>query len=503
MKNAALLLFLIVSFIPSGALPFTVKTTEEGIPLAWPSSRTTIFYTIGSDEAGLPSGLVKDIAGAFQSWEENSRGELAFIYGGNLENGEAVRDGKNTILWVTEGWAYGPDIAAISTTWPSEDGSGIEEVDIEFNGRDFDWSSPASPGILDTALHEIGHFLGVGHSFNPGAVMHETIGPPGAVRRAVSRDDIEALSFLYPPRERKVSRYDLPVLFYPRDFPGEPPILPPSPGLDPGPGRWVTALGSADFDEDGFRSEILASSRDDNGAKAIGGWEIPDEETGALRRLSLPEEISPAGEITALSGVDIDRDGISGEAAVLIRRDGGERIYFFNLDPAVAPAPEPIAMLALAAPPANNLIGMASLDADGDRVRDELLLLRAQPEGFALFLHDVPGPGEMIDATDPGIEIAVPGLQEGSRLLGLAVLDADGDGEERDPVLLELTPAGEYWLHAFRLVGPPGGPVSDLTYLTSARLPSLTAGVLPARMAALDLNRDGYYTELVIFTAAE
>ncbi|MFH1037069.1 MAG: matrixin family metalloprotease [PVC group bacterium] len=503
MKRAASIVFFLVCVFPAGVFPFTVKTSDEGTFLAWPPGRTTIFYMVGSRGTGSPSGLVGELARAFQSWEEKAQGEVSFIYGGDLENREALQDGVNTVLWVTDGWQYGPDIAAVSTTWPSGETGGIGEVDVEFNGRDFDWTSPGSPGVLETALHEIGHLLGVGHSFNPGAVMHDAVRPSGPVRRVLSRDDIEALLFLYPPLDRKVNRYDLPVLFYPRDFPGEPPILPPSAGLDPGPARWVTALGSADVDKDGYRSEILSSCRDGSGWKAIEGWELPDEATGALRRLFLPGEIAPAGEITAISGVDIDRDGISGEAAVLVRQDGGERLYFFPVDPAAGPAPEPVASLALAAPPANNLIGMASLDADGDRLRDELLVLRARAGGYSLHLHAAPGEGEAIEIPDPGVEIAVPGLQEGARLLGLAVLDADGDGEEKDLVFLELTSSREYWLHAFRLVGLPDRAVFDIAYLTSARLPGGAHTVLPAKMAALDLNRDGYYTELIIFSPAE
>ncbi len=94
----------------------------------------------------------------------------------------------------------------------------------------------------------------------------------------------------------------------------------------------------------------------------------------------------------------------------------------------------------------------------------------------------------------------MPGLQEGSYLLGLAVLDADGDGDDRDPVFLELTASGEYWLHAFRLIGPAGPAGYEIRYLTSALLPNGVSNVLPSRIAGIDANRDGYFNELIIFS---
>jgi hypothetical protein len=83
----------------------------------------------------------------------------------------------------------------------------------------------------------------------------------------------------------------------------------------------------------------------------------------------------------------------------------------------------------------------------------------------------------------------------------LAVLDADGDGVERDPVFLELTEAGEYWLHSFRLTQPEGKFGYQIEYLTSAQLEEAISGVLPARMTGVDLNRDGFFSELIIFSS--
>jgi hypothetical protein len=331
--------------------------------------------------------------------------------------------------------------------------------------------------------------------------MHATAGPSAAARQELSRDDIEALVFLYPPRTRELNRYDLPVLFYPRDFPNEPSGLPAIIGPDPGTGRWINTLGGVDFDGDGFHSELLAGCRGEDGWKGLEAWEITDDENDRYRRIDLSRPIQLPGEITAVSGIDFNRDGNGSEAAVLLRQNGREKIFFYDLNPAALKAPA--GSMAIISPPADNLIGMTGLDADGDQFRDELLILRAAEDEFVLYLHDIPLIGEDLQTRDPGIEISIPGLQENSILLGMAVLDADGDGIERDPVFLELTEEGEYWLHSFRLTGPEKESEYRIDYLTSAQLGEEISGVLPARMTGLDLNRDGFFSELIIFSSTK
>ncbi|MEA1927684.1 MAG: matrixin family metalloprotease [Candidatus Auribacterota bacterium] len=478
---------------------FTIKTGEDGKMLHWPGSRISIFYKLGTSKDTSSSEIIRKISAAFTEWEIKSEGELAFIYAGDSDKSESIRDGINGVIWIDEGWKYGEKVAAVSIIWPSNDGNSIDEVDIEFNGQDFDWSSPMSPGIGATALHEIGHLLGIGHSFNPGAVMHDITGSASTIRLKLSRDDLEALLFLYPGRDRELNRFDLPVLFYPKDFPGEPSILPAAEEPDPGSGRWISTLGGCDFDGDGFRNEVLASCRGRDGYKGLESWRETEFDSNIYQRTNSTQPIDIPGEITAVTGIDFDRDGLSSEAAVLIREETKEKLFFYDLG--ALPDDGYTASMAIASSAADNLIGMAELDADNDGSRDELLLLRAVTDGFSLYLHDIPLDGEQLDTPDPGIEIKIPGLQKNSALLGLAVLDADGDGVDKDPAFLELTAGGELWLHAFRLTGGEYKEDYRIRYLTSARLGKDISGILPARMTGLDINRDGFFNELIIFSS--
>ncbi len=498
MKNfTATALLISLALCAAGRLrAFTVETGDDDSFLFWPPERTAVFYRIGADGTAVPPESVEGMERAFVEWEDKSRGEITFICEGLLDEGRAVRDGHNTMVWTSRVWPYGSEIAAVSTLWPGTEPGRIEEVDIEFNARDYDWTLPGSPELLETALHEIGHLLGIGHSFNPGAVMHDRSYPDAAPRRALSRDDLEALAFLYPRREWKLFPYDLPVLFYPRAFPGEVPVSSPVSGFDPGPGRWITALGSIDISRNGFLSEVLTAVRDEEQRWSLSVWSpAPDGEDG-FRQLGPAREFPPPGEIRALAGVDYDRDGRSDEAAVLVRSGGGEEIFICRFDPA---GPGPKSVLSLVAPPAGNLIGMAALDPGSSGLRDGLLLLRSYPGRHSLFLHRLPLPGEAASAPDPGIEIPLPGLQAGSRILGLAVLDAEGFGRERDLVFIELDEAGDYWLHLFTLSGPAEGEGYDIVYRNSSRLPAPPLAVHPGRVTGLDLTGDGFYNHLIFY----
>lgn len=497
--TATILSFLLA--FSAGIFAFTIKTTANGRLLQWSPSRLAIFYRVAQAGVGKLPESIEAIDQAFTEWEIKSKGELEFVYAGQSEEEECIEDGINSILWVDTGWKYGNKIAAVSTIRPSNKEGTINEVDIEFNARDFDWSSFSSPGIRETALHEIGHLLGVGHSFNPGAVMHATAGPASKARQALSQDDVEALMFLYPPQTKQLNRYDLPVLFYPRDFPGEESELPPVTGPDVSLGGWIKTAGGMDFDGDGFRSELLVGGRRGDDWKILEVWELIENSGDNYQRIESPWSIQLTGDIKAISGIDINRDSIGSEVAILLRQGDREKLFFY--DPVSSTSMEPAGSLVLSSPPADNLIGMADLDADGDLFKDELLILRAEEDGFILYLHKIPFPGEYIEEPDVGIEVTIPGLHENSSLLGLAVLDADGDGREGDPVFLELTTEGEYWLHAFHLTAQDEIQGYRIEYLSSAQIPTSISGVLPSRMAGLDINQDGYFNELIIFSSED
>ena len=497
----SLIIFSLCFFSTGAVLAFTVKTSPEGDLRHWPEGDTAIFYVVGSAGEGSCSETVAALCRAFSVWEKSSGGDIKFIFQGRSEQESAQKDGSNVLVWVEEGWNYGTEAVAVSTSWYSPETGLIEEVDIEFNACDWSWSADEAEeglSIETVTLHEVGHLLGIDHSFNPGAVMHETFVPQGPLRKVLSGDDLEALQFLYPPASCRIAVCDLPVLFSPDDFPGEKSFR-LLPAVSSGAFSRALVLGSGDADRDGFFSELVSAAVDEAGDYSLVAGGIPRPWSGEFSPSIFRRRIAGKGEITGVAGIDIDRDGSVGEVAVLTRTGPNEMVYFYDAVPDAGASYEHLASCALAAPPANNVIGMTSPAAGKEKGADELVILRAVREGYSLYIYQIPQLWESTRNLRSGVELRLPGMSEGAKLLGLAALDTEGGGEREDLVVLEKTLSGELWVHAFRLSGDRDSSYV-LSYLNSARLPEMEGNLRPLRMTGLDFNRDGLRDELILFS---
>jgi matrixin len=125
-------------------------------------------------------------------------------------------DGQNNIYWVRN-WQQGSQV--IGVTWSSSlgacgtitDGTGRQwnldcksDADIEFNDRDYTWTTNGSSGtdVGSIAVHEYGHFIGLDHcndnmTCNLGTAVMYAAYPGGAIRVPYN-DDIEGNCTLYP-----------------------------------------------------------------------------------------------------------------------------------------------------------------------------------------------------------------------------------------------------------------------------------------------------------------
>jgi len=484
MKSLALISSLVLSLAAAGpACAFTVKLSPEGQPARWPEFASSIFYVVDPAGPGSDPAILTALDEAFRSWQRASGGSLAFVFSGQKADAGAEKDGVNAILWAEREWKHGSEAVAMATVWYADRRGTIEEADIEFNARDYRWSLDGRDGSLplpEIARHEIGHLLGADHSFNPSAAMHGSVSPGSPIRTALSRDDVEAAVFLYPPGAPSGAVYDLPVLFYPRDFPGASSFRPCA-GLASND-RVSAALGALDIDGDGFRAEAAVVRNGRSGASFLELMAASPEDGASLLPLAPERELGEAGEIIAAAGGDFDRDGLSRELAVLFRLGGREtvRVYSWPLSPEDGPLlsfsrPVP-------SPPADHVVGLTVLDFNRDGLRDELAILRSTGRGYALVVHPALVPG---DSPLAGERFPLPGLQKGSRLLGLAGLDADGDGEEKEIAVLERLPSGACWFHAFR----PSGDA--LSYLASSPAPEVKGAVSPAGLSAVAVEIDG------------
>lgn len=108
-------------------------------------------------------------------------------------------------------WPYEPTVIALTTATFREKTGEILDADIEFNEADFvftDVNGPPCGGsvtmscvstdLQNTATHEIGHFIGLDHSPDPGTTMFGSASTGEIDKRTLSPDDEAGICDIYP-----------------------------------------------------------------------------------------------------------------------------------------------------------------------------------------------------------------------------------------------------------------------------------------------------------------
>jgi hypothetical protein len=131
------------------------------------------------------------------TWNNVATSSFSFEYGGDTKRcpslvqecrGSQSFDGYNDVAWLNLSSS-----TTLGVTWT---GTSTDEADMALN-TDFNWNTD---GINDfdvetVFLHENGHALGLGHTFEIGSVMYPSY---KKINRDLQPDDIAGVSFLYP-----------------------------------------------------------------------------------------------------------------------------------------------------------------------------------------------------------------------------------------------------------------------------------------------------------------
>jgi hypothetical protein len=210
------------------AAAYVCATTGGGGPsLAWPTRNIPYsFYQNGT--AKLDNGRAFNaVRAGFQAWQTlnvrpnlncpssptnmtfNEQGTTAQNFIGY--NFLAPEINTNLVMFRDTAWPYttgagGDAMARTTVTYNNITGT-ILDADIEINTANFTFTTTdtgVQTDLAEVMTHEVGHFLGFGHSIDTTAVMAPIPKVADLARRLLACDDVAIMGFRYPASSSQV-----------------------------------------------------------------------------------------------------------------------------------------------------------------------------------------------------------------------------------------------------------------------------------------------------------
>jgi len=166
---------------------------------AWPGSSEQYWVNPVNQDGLAPAAVIDAVRYAADQWSSSNPEHDAYfdaIYAGTTTRQTIAYNGFNDVFFANES---GGAIATAYTWWI---GDTIVESDIVFWDEKTFFTGTA--GCLrgyyveDIATHEMGHFVGVGHTGVTGATMRPKTSRCNQNLRTLAPDDLAAIEALYP-----------------------------------------------------------------------------------------------------------------------------------------------------------------------------------------------------------------------------------------------------------------------------------------------------------------
>lgn len=183
-----------------------LRSERNGREYHWKRNKFPVQMILDSQPArNLTIGAIEQvIKNAMQTWNSVpcSVARLALK---SVSPGNAVPqyDGVHVIKFLQSGveWKWSAQQVANTIHTVNLQTGEIQDADLVLNDWKFTWGIDGKPTDFDiaaTVTHELGHVLGLGHSFDTGASMYASANVGETTKRNLNQDDRDGLCALYP-----------------------------------------------------------------------------------------------------------------------------------------------------------------------------------------------------------------------------------------------------------------------------------------------------------------